>query len=62
MRILTRTVPQVKNSPGKAAASYTRAKLIIKLINDVAKVVNEDPVTRDRLRVVFLPDYNVSLR
>jgi starch phosphorylase len=53
--------PRVKIFAGKAAASYTRAKLIIKLINDVAKVVNEDPVTRDRLRVVFLPDYNVSL-
>ena len=41
-------VPRVKIFAGKAAASYTQAKLIIKLINDVAKVVNEDPVTRDR--------------
>ena len=53
-------VPRVKIFAGKAAASYHRAKLIIKLANDVARVVNGDPTLRGALKVVFLPNYNVS--
>jgi starch phosphorylase len=46
---------------GKAAPAYSFAKLIIKFINSVASVIDGDPATRGRLKVLFLPDYNVTL-
>ncbi|WP_336486111.1 glycogen/starch/alpha-glucan phosphorylase [Methylobacterium nigriterrae] len=53
--------PRVKIFGGKAAPSYAQAKLIIKLACDVAKAVNDDPEVAGRLKVVFLPNYSVSL-
>jgi starch phosphorylase len=46
---------------GKAAPAYRLAKLIVKLINNVSQVIDADPATRGRLKVVFLPNYNVTL-
>ena len=54
-------VPRVKIFAGKAAASYLRAKQVIQLAHDVARVVNGDPSVRGLLKVVFLPNYNVTL-
>jgi starch phosphorylase len=55
------TAPRVYIFAGKAAPGYAMAKLHIKLLNDVAAVVNADPEVRGRLAVVFLPNYGVSL-
>ncbi|HYE52762.1 MAG TPA: glycogen/starch/alpha-glucan phosphorylase [Azospirillaceae bacterium] len=52
--------PVTKIFAGKAAPAYHTAKLIIKLINDVASVVNQDPAVRGLLKVVMLPNYNVT--
>jgi starch phosphorylase len=53
--------PRVYIFAGKAAAGYTMAKIHIRLINDIASVINGDPTTRDLLKVVFVPNYGVSL-
>ncbi|WP_420911619.1 glycogen/starch/alpha-glucan phosphorylase [Aurantiacibacter luteus] len=54
-------VPRVKIFGGKAAASYHNAKLVIKLANDIARRVNSDPGVGELLKVVFVPNYNVTL-
>jgi len=46
---------------GKAAPAYHLAKLIIKFLNNLAETIDADPITRGRLKVLFLPEYNVSL-
>ncbi|GAC1436796.1 MAG: glycogen/starch/alpha-glucan phosphorylase [Thermoanaerobaculia bacterium] len=54
-------VPRTFIFAGKSAPGYFIAKLIIKLIHSIGEVINADPRTRDLIKVVFLPDYRVSL-
>jgi starch phosphorylase len=56
----TPTTPRTVIFGGKAAPGYFMAKLIIKLINAAAAIINADRTVRDHLRVVFIPDFNVS--
>jgi starch phosphorylase len=62
-----RANPQLSMAPrtfifaGKAAPAYRLAKVIIKFINNLAATIDGDPAIRDRIKVVFLPDYDVTL-
>ncbi len=64
-RIITapheQAIPRTVIFAGKAAPSYRKAKLIIKLINSVGEVINNDPRVGNQLKVAFVPNYNVSL-
>jgi starch phosphorylase len=54
-------VPRTFFFAGKAAPAYRLAKLIIKFINNLASTIDDDPIVRGRMKVIFLPEYNVSL-
>jgi len=54
-------VPRTVIFAGKSAPGYDMAKRIIKLVNDIADIVNNDPAIGDQLKVVFIPNYNVSV-
>jgi starch phosphorylase len=55
------TAPRIFFFAGKAAPAYHLAKVIIKLINTLAETIDNDPMIRGRLKVLFLPDYSVSM-
>ncbi|XP_047339901.1 alpha-glucan phosphorylase, H isozyme-like [Impatiens glandulifera] len=55
------TTPRTVIIGGKAFATYTNAQRIVKLVNDVGAVVNTDPQVNNYLKVVFVPNYNVSV-
>ncbi|KAK9734734.1 hypothetical protein RND81_04G160000 [Saponaria officinalis] len=57
----SKTTPRTIMIGGKAFATYTNAKRIVKLVNDVGSVVNTDPEVNSYLKVVFVPNYNVSV-
>jgi starch phosphorylase len=57
----TQMVPRTFFFAGKAAPAYRLAKLIIKFINNLAGTIDADPAVRGRMKVIFLPEYNVSL-